>query len=376
MKIAFVAPRFHTNQYEIVKTLQDRKHAVEFYVNCTAPTEDYSTLVPRIYEPCKLSQCLENLLGEGGGDRPRLFPNPVTYFRDLVSDRPDVMIIRNPARYFSVISACYGRFLGVRIIFYTQTEINQSHSWFKKIQAYVWLKLFDAAWYSPLEGTDQGKSIFKLISYVPFAVPRGDVNKNFSYNQSSDIIQLLMIGKYNSLRKNHLLFIEALAKLQEMHVIHATIVGECMNKSQIERFNVIRQKIDEIGMSASITLETNVPFLEMQKLYASHDVFILPAKSEPASISVLEAIAYGIPAICSVSCGTKSYIKPGKNGYVFKTDDLEDLIFILEKVLGNPNHLCQMKRYCRLNYAPISGEAYYRHLNDLTRSKWNVDLSA
>ena len=56
MKFVFVAPRFHTNQYEIVKTLQNNGHDVEFNVVEIGHTEDHSLLMPKLYEPCFLSK--------------------------------------------------------------------------------------------------------------------------------------------------------------------------------------------------------------------------------------------------------------------------------------------------------------------------------
>ena len=56
MKFVFVAPRFHTNQYEIVKTLQNNGHNVEFNVVEIGHTEDHSLLIPKLYKPCFLSK--------------------------------------------------------------------------------------------------------------------------------------------------------------------------------------------------------------------------------------------------------------------------------------------------------------------------------
>ena len=42
--------------------------------------------------------------------------------------------------------------------------------------------------------------------------------------------------------------------------------------------------------------------------YRNHHLFLLPAANEPASISLLEAIGYSMPVICSDTCGTQFYV--------------------------------------------------------------------
>ena len=374
MKIVFIAPRFHTNQYEIVKVLQANGHDVEFHVNYIRPTEEHSILTPKVYPACGASKWLEATFGSGGGDKPRLFPNPITYFRELIHIQPDILIIRNPNRYFSILAALYARFLGIKTIFYTQTEINKHHSLAKRIKAYLLLSIFNAAWYSPLLGADETNSqSLKCIHYVPFAVPQGKITHVAEEN--GRIIHLLMIGKYGATRKNHLLFIEALAQLKDQYKFHATIVGEFVHQYQIERFNFIQQKVYELGMQEIISLEKNIPFLEMQQLYNYFDIFVLPSRDEPAAISILEAMANGVPAVCSDTCGTKCYIKSGKNGYVFKSDDLLDLVDKIQQLLEKPQQLLTMKKYCLSTYAEeISGQAYYQNLNRLLQDKWNFSL--
>ena len=60
-----------------------------------------------------------------------------------------------------------------------------------------------------------------------------------------------------------------------------------------------------------------------------------PAENEPAAVSHLEAMSHSLPAICSDSNGTQCYIRPGENGYIFKTDDLEDLVECMERIISD-----------------------------------------
>ena len=63
----------------------------------------------------------------------------------------------------------------------------------------------------------------------------------------------------------------------------------------------------------------------MASYYQNSDLFILPATEEPASISVLESIGMGTPAICSDTNGTRFYLTENKFGLTFVDNDIESL---------------------------------------------------
>ena len=48
IKIAFLAPRFHTNQIALVKYLLKSKNQVSFYVTRIGKSEDHSSIKPKI----------------------------------------------------------------------------------------------------------------------------------------------------------------------------------------------------------------------------------------------------------------------------------------------------------------------------------------
>ena len=57
MKIAFLAPRYHTNQIAFVKYLLQTNNQVSFYVTRIGKSEDHTALKPSII---KLKHCLKS----------------------------------------------------------------------------------------------------------------------------------------------------------------------------------------------------------------------------------------------------------------------------------------------------------------------------
>ena len=77
----------------------------------------------------------------------------------------------------------------------------------------------------------------------------------------------------------------------------------------------------------------------VQKLYKNHDLFVLPSVNEPASISNLEAMAYGLPVITTDSNNTSCYTEDGENGYIVKSNDIEDLFEKLKQLILNKSQI-------------------------------------
>ena len=81
-------------------------------------------------------------------------------------------------------------------------------------------------------------------------------------------------------------------------------------------------------------------------------MYVVPSTAEPASITVIEAMAFSIPAISGSDNGTASYIDYGKTGYVFEDNNKEDLRDKLEAIVKDREVLVEM------------GKAAYRHVEE------------
>jgi glycosyltransferase involved in cell wall biosynthesis len=372
MIILFVAPRFHTNQYEMVKTLQEKGHEVIFHATVNGFTEDYTLLRPIVFKQSWVSMLIEKLAGSGGALRPNYFPCPVQYWRVFKRINPDVVIIREPYKKFSLLAAFCALFKRSKIIFYTQEELFRYRKLKTTIKQNITIRFFQAAWMTPKMGKQNGiNRKLKHMYYVPLPIPINHIDASKRAYIDIDVPKLLMIGKYHQERKRHFLFLQAVDILKHKYNFKATIIGECKNSAQIEKFKFLDRKIDELGLRSIVDLEKNVPFESMQAVYSSHHIFVLPSIDEPYSISVLEAFGNGLPAICTDSCGTQFNIIDGVNGFVVKSDALEKLVESLEKLLGNKRLLSTMGqnafKYVSSN---LSGTAFYNSFQHVLSTRF------
>jgi len=374
MRVLLVGPRFHTNQYQMVKTLQEQKHEVFFHVASLGSTEDYSLLTPCRYKQSKLSIGIEKIFGKGGVNRPNYFPDLFQYWKALRSLKPDIVIIRDPYRFFSLIAAFYSAILKARIIFYTQENLFRPRNRKTRIKQGLMIRLFKAAWMVPIKGNEkqQGSQI-KHMYYVPLPIPIQLFSRN---HKDLEETRILMIGKYNQERKNHFLFINAVNTLKEKYKLKVTMVGECTRNQQMLRFEKIKEAVCSLGLTNIIDMKRNVPYSKIGDLYKTHHVFVLPAVDEQYGISVTEALGYGMPVICTDTCGARFNINDGENGFIVKSNSLTELTNALESIICSRDRLEQMSKNSeKYVLANLSGGIFYKGFSDLIHQRFHLNCN-
>ena len=321
MRFLFVAPRFHTNQYFITKTLKEKGHNVHFFVLYKFPSvEKYDAIEPVI---------IDKYLS-------------VDYFKKLKTFNPDIVIIRDPNKSISFISLVWAKLLKIKnIIIYTQGPLYRRKSLKTKINK-VFLNVFGAKWITPVLGDrEKYKKFDERAYYLPFPVE--PIIKSFEEKQffENGRINIITVGKLNLKRKNIILLLKAVNNLKHQFPIHLTIIGFLENE-QGEQYLKMLDFIQKNQLSEIVEIKKNLDFFDVHKEYLKHDLFVLPSFNEPAAYSIVEAMAAGLPVISSDTNGTQCYIREGENGCIFKSNNLEDLTKKICLIIQNKKNIIKM----------------------------------
>ena len=356
MKLLFIAPRMHTNQLGIIKALQEHGHEVIFHSLLKWPSEDYSTLEPVLINGCFLSNFLEKRVLSSGVNHPYRFPNPFFYFSTLKKLKPDVIIAREPNRLFSLVGALCGRILDAKIIFYSQIPPDRNVRLYKKFILAILFWALKASWVTPLKSKDANTNkrlLPKYLTHLPFIV---DITNQDRKIIKDNEIKILMVAKPQS-RKNHVLLINAL-KLTKIEKFKLTLISECVNTEQSNQLKLIQNHVAKSGLESKIVIKTNLPNNEVIWEMDKHDIFILPATREQASISNLEAMGRGLPTICSDTNGTSCFIKHQVNGMIFEDNNPESLAHCIREICSDRVNLQKMS-----SEALVTAKAEFGHTN-------------
>ena len=331
MKIAFLAPRYHTNQISLVQYLLKNKNQVSFYVTRIGKSEDHSLLKPHIIKLSYISKIIKNFVRSTNllFDYNYGIPSVKELFK-FKSNRYDLIIIREPNKLMGLLYFLWAKLIGVKVITYFQIEVHKKNSFkIKDIIEKIFIKISNDQSISPCLGDLRYKKFTNKINYLPFCLSVMTKKKKWFLNNR---VNILTIGKLIS-RKKHLLLIRTLSMIKAKNNFQLTIIGECSSKEHLIYLNKIKTEIKLRGLRFNIL--TNIKPSAMKKLYEKHDLFVLPSVNEPASVSNLEAMAYGLPVVTTDKNQTSCYTEHGINGFVVKSNDIEDLKQKLELLLNN-----------------------------------------
>lgn len=107
-----------------------------------------------------------------------------------------------------------------------------------------------------------------------------------------------------------------------------------------EEKTALQQQINNLNLQENIQLVGQQNKTEIVQLLQQSDIFVFPSRGENFSVSVLEALACGLPVIASICGGIRECIDE-KNGLLFPVDDVETLA---SSIIYMTKHLDQYHR--------------------------------
>lgn len=122
--------------------------------------------------------------------------------------------------------------------------------------------------------------------------------------------------------------------LQRFPEAKLVLVGEGPQESQL------RERITSLGLQDRIFLPG--VFDDVSDLLDAADFFLLPSHEEGMSLSLLEAMAAGLPVIATDIPGNRQLVQSGRNGLLFPVDDVAALQAEIINVIHQPTAAGQL----------------------------------
>lgn len=146
---------------------------------------------------------------------------------------------------------------------------------------------------------------------------------------------VLAVSKWSE-RENPFEILEAFAQLRRDRAdAHLIYVGDGPLREGVNA------RVDSLGLRQFVMLPGYVEYKQLPAFYGAADVFVHVPKVEPWGISVLEAMASGLPVVASTTVGSAAdLVVPGQTGALCYPGSVGSLAQALLRVAnGNPSSL-------------------------------------
>lgn len=158
------------------------------------------------------------------------------------------------------------------------------------------------------------------------------------YGVPSDAVLVLYVGTVTP-RKGVRDLVRAVSMMDNA-TAHVAIVGR--TDLDEEYVSDVERTIDEEGLDGRVTLTGFVSEADLHAMYDLADVFTLPSYEEGSSISVMEAIAAGLPVVGSRIDGISQQIEDGVHGSLVDPGDIAALSSSLDRLVSDDSLRAEM----------------------------------
>lgn len=241
------------------------------------------------------------------------------------------------------ICTCFANFFNNHFrLIVSERNTTQQTSWREKIRFNLFRKT-DVIVPNAYSQADYIKRNFPFLSSKVVVVPNFVDLRHFSpaYHHRSAIPEIIVVATIWK-SKNTKGFIDAVEMLtREKIKFHVKWYGKDL--ANIEYFNECQKKIKEKRLEQYISLldKTN----NISDCFREADYFCLPSFYEGTPNALCEAMASGLPILCSNVCDNPRYVEEGVNGFMFNPNDVSDMAKTIRKMLQLSDH--DYSLFCR-----------------------------
>jgi len=192
------------------------------------------------------------------------------------------------------------------------------------------------------------KKVFSYHAYTPV---------EFFLEQQNSFNKTVFFVGTPFYRKGVDILIKAFRKIKDRHPDFKLVL---MGHRLTEQKNLFEPLEDTIQFVKPVFYD------ELREYFLNCYCFVLPSREEGMGMVLLEAMASGKPVIGSNVGGIPGLIENGRNGFLFKSENIDDLADKLDKLLSNPEMARQMGEEGKcIVREKFSSQKYVEHFTNM-----------
>lgn len=186
------------------------------------------------------------------------------------------------------------------------------------------------------------EQIFK----IPYGANVESNNKTISF-QNDSVIHFLFVGQV-IYRKGITYALEAMTRLAPDQADFSVVGPYNPHSWFIEKYN----KYDNIHFVGPVTFDM------MKGIYDKSTILLFPSLAEGMAQVGIEAMACGLPIICTYNSGLSDLVIDGVNGFIVPESNVDALFEKMLWIINNRNKLQEMSEKARLSASAYSWDSY------------------
>jgi glycosyltransferase involved in cell wall biosynthesis len=124
----------------------------------------------------------------------------------------------------------------------------------------------------------------------------------------------------------------------------------------------VRELVERRGLARFVEVREWLAPAERDRLLASADAFVLPSYIEGLPMSLLEAMAWGLPVITTAVGSIPEHVRDGVQGLVVQPGDVSELAGAIGRIVMDDALRTRMGEQARRSAEPLSVELYGRRV--------------
>lgn len=150
-------------------------------------------------------------------------------------------------------------------------------------------------------------------------------------------------------RKGHDVLIDALEKVSPelLKKAEVWIIGRTLDREYLNNL------LDRINKLSSVKLIGEKSHAECMELMQQSHVVLNPSRDDPFPVVLVEAFCLGKTCVVSSNSGVAELIEDGQNGFIFKSENSEELAYKLRHILRNKQALGNIGSRARRIYEDL-----------------------
>lgn len=182
----------------------------------------------------------------------------------------------------------------------------------------------------------------KQLAIVPLCVDHKKFAPIENDTEKDSLFRLVIVSRLSP-NKGHNILLQAMAQLTGRYPqLRLMIIGDGPVRDELE------EQIKELGLTDVVEMTGHVPYNQVSSVLHAARVKanVLPSylHSESFPISLLEAMALGLPCIGTRWTGIPYIIVDGETGFIVEPKDVDSLANAIEKLVSNPEMAAEMGR--------------------------------